>query len=297
MYELEYLYENLKSQSLEYQYACKLDFLSESSYDVIGLEDTISETTKMISEAADKSKLKLLDKLRVRFAKVDKILSTYKNSALKVNPIGLIYKDYIVFKSDADIKKLHTECIKYLNTFNPDKASEAECKKYIMDSQNNIQYKKMSSIFGSGKERFKMQDIAIVKKSDKELKKSDISDAINYLEKYEEKIKAVQNEFKKNDDEYTNYVRKDNGLATINISNDLNKLRKNALNHKTALINIADTTYYQMIIKKYELEFDQAKKIVVKAANYNPRNLKESYVIQDYIDSMYSFMETSDDIE
>ena len=38
-------------------------------------------------------------------------------------------------------------------------------------------------------------------------------------------------------------------------------------------------------------EANQAKRIVVKAANYNPRNLKESVIVQDYIDSMYDFYE------
>ena len=293
MYELEYLYESLKKQSLDYQYTCKLDSLSESAYDTVELEDAISETVKMISEASDKSKLKLLDKLRVRFAKADKILSTYKDKALKTNLVGLVYGDYITFKSDSDIKKLHTEAIKYLNTFNPDKASEAECKKYILDSQNNVQYRKISKIFGNGKERFKMQDIIITKKSDKELKKSDISDAIKYIENYEEKIKLVQNEYKENSTNFTLYVR-NSGMPTINASNNV---RKNSLNHKVALINIADTTYYQMLITKYSMEFDQAKKIIVKAANYNPRNLKESYMIQDYIDSMYEFMDMTEDNE
>ena len=297
MYELEYLYESLKKQSLDYQYTCKLDSLSESAYDTVELEDAISKTVKMISEAADKSKLKLLDKLRIRFAKADKILSTYKDKALKTNPVGLVYGDYITFKSDSDIKKLHTEAIKYLNTFNPDKASEAECKKYILDSQNNIQYKKINQIFGNGKQQFKIQDIVTAKESDKELKKSDISDAIKYIENYEEKIKSVQNEYKKVSDDYTKYVRNNSGFPTTNTSSDLDKLRKNSLNHKAALINIADTTYYQMLITKYSMEFDQAKKIIAKAANYNPRNLKESYMIQDYIDSMYEFMDMTEDNE
>lgn len=293
MYELEYLYESIKKQSMEYQYVCKLDSLSESSYDTIELESTISESVKTIFEEANNSKLKLLDKLRARFAKADKILSTYKDAALKTNPIGLSYRDYITFKSDADIKKLHTEAVKYLNAFNPYKASEVECRKYISDSQNNVQYRKISSIFGSGKERFKLSDIFISKKSDKELKKNDIADSIKYIEKYDEKIKVIQSEYKKNNEEYEKYV-KNGGLATVNKSNDLDKLRKNALNHKIALIAIADSTYYQILINKYASEFDQAKKVVIKAANYNPRNLKESYMIQDYIDSMYEFMDMDD---
>ena len=164
MYELEYLYESLKSQSLEFQYICKLDSLFESSYDVVDAENAISETVKMIFEEADKSKLKLFDRLKLRFSKIDKILSTYKEPALKVNPVGLIYKDFCVFTPDSEIKKMYDSAIKYLNSFNPDKASEDECRKYITDSQNNVQYKKIMSIFGNGKSKFSGEEIIVKKK-------------------------------------------------------------------------------------------------------------------------------------
>ena len=132
--------------------------------------------------------------------------------------------------------------------------------------------------------------LSLEKKKDKELTKADVVSAVKFLETYSESILKVQSEFEKNDREYTDYVRS-TGLLSNKANSDINKLRKNAEGHKRALIAIADSTYYNMLAYKMRAEFSQAKRVVVKAANHNPRNLKESAKVQLYIDSMYDFCE------
>ena len=290
MFELDYLYEQLKQQTIEQDYINVLNTVTESCYDVVEADNAISETVEMIEEAVKKVKFNFFDNLKSAFTSVDKTLSKYKEKALKCNPIGLSYKNYITTISISEIEKKYRAALSHLNKFNPNTASEEELKKYIMDSMHNVQYNEVSKIFGDGKERFGIDEIVIKKKEEKEISKQDIKDAVKYLEGYKSTIEKLNRDSNKKNEEYTQFVRS-NGLATGKTSSDINKLRKNALNHKTALIAIVDSTYFSMLSVKYTYESNQAKRIVIKTANYNPRNLKESYVVQDYIDAMYEYNE------
>lgn len=290
MYELDYLYEQLKTKTLESEYIRVLDSISESCYDTVEANNAILETVQMIEEASKKGKLNFFEKLKTNIASAEKVLSKYKDDALKVKPIGLEYKDFNTFVSDDYIKSAHKKAIAYLNKFNPEKASEEELKKYIMDSNNNVQYKEMTKMFGNGKEKFWYKEVIITKTADKELTKSDISNAVKYLQSYTDIINKIQKDQVDNDNEYGEYVAS-TGMITNRTNSDIDKLRKNAAGHKRALIAIADQTYYAMMIWKLRNEFNQTKHIVVKAANYNPRNLKESANIQFYIDAMIDFNE------
>lgn len=290
MFELEYLYEQLKTQTTEAEYVSVLNTVTESSYNTVEADNVVLETMRAIEEASKDGKLSLIKKLKTNIASAENILSKNKEAALKCKPIGLEYKDFQNFMSESEIKSLHKKTIAYLNKFDPSKASEEALKKYITDSNNNVQYREMSRIFGNGKERFTIGEIVVTKKFDKEITKDDISSAVKYLENYSAIITKIQKEYTDNDKEYGEYVHK-TGLATPRTNLDIDKLRKNASNHKRALIAIANATYYQMMIQKMKKEFSQAKRIVVKAANYNPRNLKESTEIQNYIDAMYDFHE------
>lgn len=294
MFELEYLYEQLKSQTNQQQYIECLNTVMESAYDIKESTDDIQETMQAIDEAAKKKGFGRLNALKAKITSTQKVLEKYKDKALKVNPIGLTYGGFKTFKSDSEINKLHEQAIKYLNSFNPDKATEEQLKTYINDSNNNVQYYKISEIFGNGKKTYKIKDIIISKTEDKNISKSDIANAIKGIESGDKKLKAVQDEQRKNDKEYGDYVRS-NGFVSATTKGSIDKLRKNAASHKRALIAIADSTYYTMIIQKYTQELEQYKRIVVKAANYNPRNLKESYMIQDYIDSAYAFIEATEE--
>ena len=110
-------------------------------------------------------------------------------------------------------------------------------------------------------------------------------------------MKSLYAEYNKKNSEFTLYAANNGPYIGGSKTKDLNRLRKNALNHKISLISIADDMYYRSLISKKVLEFDQSKMVIVKAANYNPRNLKESYVVQDYIDSVYEFMNLTESNE
>ena len=291
MYELEYLYEQLKTQTVEQQYIQVLDSISEAAYDTLEYQNKINETVELIEETAKKARFNFFDKLKAQLTSVEKVLDKYKEPALKCKPIGLEYKDFKTFMSVEGIKKMHNDAIKYLNKFNPNNASAEELKQYIIDSQHNVQYKELIKIFGKGKEQYDVASVIITSKRDKDITKDDISKAVKFLESYKKQISIWQAEFAKKDAEFTNHVRSDAaGTFSMNKTNtDINTLRKNAMNHKTSLTYIADDFYYQQLFINYNNQAIQAKRIVVKAANYNPRNLKESAVIQDYIDAMSDF--------
>lgn len=295
MFELEYLYEQLKCQTAEQIYIECMSTMSESAYDTIGIKDKINETMQLIEEASKSKGFGKINALKAKIASVEKILTKYKDKALSVNPIGLEYKGYKTFMTDAEIKALHTKAIAYLNSFNPSKASEDQCKKYIQDSSSNIQYHKISEIFGKGQRQYNIKDIIVTKQADKSISKADVSSAVKNIQSADKMLKNAQNEQKKNSEEYSKYV-KSTGLISNNTNQNIDKLRKSAAGHKAALINIADTTYFSMLIQKYTQELEQYKRIIVKAANYNPRNIKESYKIQDYIDASYEFLEASGEI-
>lgn len=295
MFELEHLYEQLKNETAEQSYIECFASVTESACDTFSVENTIQETMQAIEEASKSKGFGKINALKAKLTSVEKVLSKYKDTALKVNPIGLEYKGYKTFMTDAEIKKLHDEAIKYLNSFNPDKATEEQCKDYINDSMHNVQYFKISEIYGKGKRTFKIKDIIVTKQADKNISKADVSAAVKIIQSGNAMIKNAQEGQKKIEDEYGKYV-KNGGLATMNTRQSIDKLRKNANNHKVTLISIADATYFQMLIQKYMQELEQAKRIVVKAANYNPRNIKESYKVQDYIDSAYAFLEATGEV-
>lgn len=291
MFELEYLYEQLKRQTVEQNYINTLNTVLESSYDTSVCDNAINETMILMEEVSKKKDLGLLKTLKTYFSTAEKILSANKDAALKCKPYGLNYEKFKTFMSDEEIKSMHKKALSYLNKFDPSKASEEELKKYIMDSMNNVQYKEIVKIFGKGKESFMYRDMVVTKTTSKELNKNDISASVKYLETFTDKYKKLQKEFRDTDNEYGDYVKK-TGLATAKTNHkNIEKLRQNAMNHKKALINITDCTFFNMYSCKLQLEFQQAKRVVVKAANHNPRNLKESAKIQMYIDAMYDFHE------
>ena len=289
MYELEYLYEQLKTQTVERNYINVLNTVTENCYDIIQADKNIKETMNLIDEASNKNRFTQIDKLRGTFSKVEKVLDKYKDRALNCKPVGLVYNDYLTAISDNEIKKFYNDAIKYLTKLNVDKASEEELQKFIMDSSNNVQYKETAKIFGKGKETFKVDEIIFTQK-DKEISKSDISDAVKYIKEFDYKILKIQDEFQKVNQDYITYAQA-TGIPSSRVNTNIEKLRQNAMNHQKALINIVDSAYYGMMYTKYSKLLKQAKAIVIKAANYNPRNLKESQIMQVYIDSLLEFSE------
>ena len=290
MYELEYLYEQLKTKMNEETYLVTLNSVSESCYDICEAQREVDKTLKAIEEASNKNKFTKLDKLRGNFTKVDTILNKHKDAALKCKPIGLQYKDFKIFYSDGELKSRVDKAIKYLESFDVNKASEEALKKYIEDSNKNVQFNEVGKILGLNNPKYGLASYSVIKSTkDKEITKGDIADAIKFIENKDKVIKKVTDEVSKTHNEYVDWLRANNAIPTSKKDNDIEKLRRNALNHQKSLLNIARNSYLEIITQKYNTQLNQCKQIVVKAANYNPRNLKESYKIQDYIDAMYEF--------
>ena len=111
----------------------------------------------------------------------------------------------------------------------------------------------------------------VCNKENKELTKEDINKAILYLENFNEDFSKY------------NIVRE--SYNTYGLSPE----RKIAANYKSALMAIADSKYYDMMSQKLTLEFAQASQIVTKASLHNPRNLRESKEVQEYIDFLYEY--------
>lgn len=271
MYELEYLYEQLKYQTTKANYIYALNSITESTYDVSEAKQEINDTMKEIEEGTKNKKGKLLDKRRSGVITAKKLLSKYKSTSGKSKPYGLLHREFKTFKTDEDIKKLHENAINYLNQFNPATASDTEVKLFISDIADNVQYKALNTIFGEGSSKCSLKDCAVVKKETKELTKQDITEATDYLENFSE--------------ECSKYIITREAYDTYGLSPE----RKIAANYKTALIGIADAKYYDLMSEKLTLEFAQAGQVLVKASSHNPRNLKESKEIQEYIDFIYEY--------
>lgn len=287
MFELELLYEQLKIQTTESEYAHVMNNVLEDCVDVLEFEQRINETVQAIQEVSNEGKMNMFDKFKTQLASAEKILKANKDAALKCKPIGLQHKGFMEFLPESEIKSRYKKALAYMNKFDPNKASEEELKKFLEDSKNNVQFDEISRIYGDGKERYSSADIVVVSKKDKELTKKDIADAIKFLETYKSTITTLQREANEDWMKFSNYI---NSNAAKKASGK-NKLLKNALEHQASLKAIVSQSYFNFTTVMMKMQFKQAKQIVVKAAYYNPRNLKESAMIQDYIDSLYEFSE------
>lgn len=270
MYELEYLYEQLKYKTTVANYISALNSITESTFDVSEANEEVSDTMKEIEEGTKNKKGKLLDKRRHGIVTAKKLLSKY-SAFKKSKPYGLSHREFMTFRTDDDIKKLHENAVAYLNCFNPKTAPDDEVKLFISDISDNVQYRALNTIFGEGNVKCTSKDCIVVKKETKELSKKDIEEAGTYLENFTE--------------DFSKYVITRETYDTYGLS----KERKIAANYKTALLAIADAKYYDLMSEKLTLEFAQAAQVVQKAFYHNPRNLKESKELQEYIDFIYEY--------
>lgn len=275
MYELENLYGQLKYRTVREMYISELNAVTESSYNEAEAKRDVADTIADIAKATQIKKTNLLDKRRNGVITAKKLLSKYTATAETAKPYGLSHKEYKTFKSDEDIKKLHENAVKYLEQFNPLTASDTEVKLYNSDIMDNVQYKALSTIFGEGDAKKCVKDCAISKKEAcKEMTKEDIKNALSFMESFSE-----------NEDRSKYVLPVREAVNTYGIS----KERQIAANYKTALLAMADAKYYELMTEKVTLEFAQASQVITKAAHHNPRNLRESKEVQDYIDFLYEY--------
>lgn len=272
MYELERLYEQLKYNTLKESYMIAANSITESSYNILEANQEIKDTMKSIEHESEKKMGKLLDKRKHGVITAKKLLSKYgaTNGSKSIKPYGLTH-EYKTFKTDKDIKKLHENAINYLNQFNPATASDTEVKLFISDIENNVQYKALCTIFGEGNVKCSTKDCVTTNKETREVTKQDVAEAFAYLENF--------------DEDMSKYCITREAYDTYGMS----KERKVAANYKTALMGIADSKYYDLMSEKLTLEFAQVAQLVTKASYHNPRDIRESKVINDYIDFLYEY--------
>ena len=271
MYKLVYLYEQLKRNTTKANYVSALQNITESCYNVSEAKENVQDALKDIDEGVKQEKVKLLDKRRSGVVTAKKLLSKYKATSKKSKPYGLLHREYKTFTTDEDIKKLHENAVNYINCFDPKIAPDAEVKLFISDIRDNVQYRALNTIFGKGVEKCSVKDCVVAAKESKELTKQDIEEAIEYLENFDENC--------------SEYIITREAYNTYGLSPE----RKEAANYKAALLGIADAKYYELMSEKLTLEFAQAAQVVQKASYHNPRNLKESKEIQEYIDFVYEY--------
>ena len=270
MYESVYLYEQLKHLTLQESYIKSLNSITESAYDTYVLEEKIKKVKKEIDEASKGRKWSLGERIKRKRNKALKPLMKFKEKAEKVKPIGLSNKKHKKIKSEKEIKKTHENAIRYLNQFDPNNDAEDTVKLFIENVKDNVIYRNVCKILNEGKcDTAWCVDNVVTAVIEKEINKKDICEAVEFLEKgpsyYNDCLPPTQIEPLTNREPY----------------------REMAHTYKKALVAIVDEAYYDMMERKVDLEFEQANQIMTKAANYNPRNLKESYLVMDYIDCIF----------
>ena len=268
MFNLVYLYEQLKYQTAVDQYMTAINVYTESTCDTSKAKDDIHKTMKSVKEESEKCEAKLFDKRKKGVVTAKKLLSKFKATRQK-KPYGLIHKEYTTFKSDEEIKKLHETAVRYLDTFNPVTASDTEVKLFISDIESNKQYKDICTIFGEGK--CSSKEAVTKKKETKELEVKDIEEAVAYMENFTE--------------DCAKYHITRESVDTYGMDSE----RKAAANYKTALLGIADEKYYNMMSQKLTLEFAQASQVLTESMHYDPRNIKDSRALMDEIAFMYEY--------
>lgn len=281
MYELEYLYEQLKTQEIIYRFSNTDEACSN-----------LLETVELIQEASNNKLLSFVNKLKTDFAKSEKVLANNKDAALKCDPDGLVYKDYKTFIPDSEIEKMYKNALNYVNKLiDVNKASEEELKDFIKNTDRDHLLSLAKFFGGKDGRHFNMNKAVVKSEGEKEITKNDIKESIKLIETSKSIINKYLAVIGQYDEEIGNHVigvKPDKSLPKIE------KLRYSAKANKDFLKYMVDEYYYQMLITKVKQQSKQAKHIVVKAANFNPENLEESMVYQDYLDAMNEFEENAD---
>lgn len=269
MYSLEILYEQLKLQLVESVYMNKYNSINEDACDVTEAKLDIKNKLKDIEKEARKRRNGLMNKLKYRHKIATRILKGHKESALACRPIGLNYKDYKTFIANEDCKEMLRKGTECLCKFNPDLIPNTSLTQHLLKDSD---YKQLLECYCVTRSVLVPGSNVVVNTEDKELTKHDIAEAVAFLESFEEMVDRIPCG-EVNDD--------------LTIMGTSNILRENATYKKFALNELNSCMYYTTICSKLDMQFEQAAHIVIKAATYNPRNLRESAVIQEMIDSEF----------
>ena len=273
MYTLELLYEQLKFNMTEHRQMDRYNkAVSESVCDVTEAKLNVKKTLKDFQDEAKTRRNHLVNKLKRREKITTRILKSHSESALACKPLGLIYKGYKEFITIDDAKKMYSEGCDKLDQYNPNTKSEE-----MLISYNNIfkdnEYDQLLGCYGTQYTVLVPGSNVIINEKDKELTKKDISEAVSFLESFSETVDKITCG-NTNDD--------------LIITGFSNILKENAIIKKIALTEMNSCMYYTTVCSLLEMQYEQAAHIMIKASSYDPRNLKESKLIQEMIDSEFA---------
>ena len=232
------------------------DYIIENS------NESIMEGVKILEEISVK-----LPKIKIKLTKDNNdYLNKYEKKALENNPIGLNMKKFYIPK-DKYIKTCLAES-KKVSKLNI--TSKSEIDKYMTD------FAKKNDITPGAQNMHVVFDI----KKNYSITKKDIQNAIKILKNAEKQIKYIESESKKRQ-EYTK-----SKLSAID-NND--KLSKEEKNNEKLRLQLSNTFWGAGMItmnNQITIMQKQSRKILVKAAKHNPRNIKESNLYLEEVETL-----------
>ena len=232
------------------------DYIIENS------NEYIMESIKILEEISIK-----LPKIKIKLTKDNNdYLNKYEKKALENNPIGLSMKVFYIPKNK--YVKTCLEESKKVSKINI--TSKSEMNKYMAD------FAKKNDITPGTPNMHVAFDI----KKNYSITKKDIQNAIKILKNAEKQIKYIESESKKRQ-EYTK-----SKLSAID-NND--KLSKEEKNNEKLRLQLSNTFWCAGMItmnNQITIMQKQSRKILVKAAKHNPRNIKESNLYLEEVETL-----------
>ncbi len=231
-------------------------YLSRSLVEDVSYYDN---TMDDLLEEASKLSQSLESKLRSSKA----LLKKYKEPALACNPVGLHIKTSLnsIKKQYKEVIKIWEDAAKYYEK--QESVAKSEGNQY--DVKNNI-YKYWNNTYKKYRDTVKSNPIT---SEDIAISKQLIKEACNWLKNdFGSTYRTDQTYSKRSADNLKTYDK---------FSKTDNKSERIAFNYKNlCTTNIMTYNHYYA-----NMLYGQYKKILVAAANYNPRNIKESNLMID----------------
>lgn len=247
------------------------------------------------------TKITAMDNLKATLSKSNtQYLDLYKNKAKEINPTGLVLHNYRYAKLDSVKKNAERafDMIKQKEKEYNQCADIPSIKGWLDDNiTHNGIYNTLFSVLYSNPKGKKDINIFLDIQPKHSVTKSDIYSAIRNLESFSDTIDELEKFYKDMDTELkTKLDSYDKGVVSGVLDSELNDYYLTAEANIIALRRIASNEVYKIYMKLYKINQKTDRIILKKAANYNPRNIKESADLQDEIDTIYELNNIEDDL-
>lgn len=265
------------------------------------LTESDTESSLKKSKSDCESKITTLDNIKVKLMRSnDSYLELYKHKAQQTNPTGLMISEYKYGDIDEVSKKL-----KQVLTMISQKEKAAKqikdipkIKRWIEENiSNNGIFTEIQNIF-FGKNKKDLSAYIIIEKSH-QITKSDIRLATATLENINTVIDDMKKMYLDLRIEYATKIQSyDSGVRSGILNSSLDDYYETITANCIALRKLATDRAYKLSMKILKQNMRSARLILAKAANYNPRNIKESALLQDQLNTLYeinNFTENDED--